>query len=227
MNLLKKTLSKTRNFIFQNYREEVLSNIICKEVEKIVAINNKKRIKILDYGSGYNPILIKKIVRKLHSKYKKTKFSTYCYDYYNKKQLKKMNNNKNIKFLKIKKLNGKNLSKFNFCLLIDVLHHIGLENKNEIYRTIKILKKKSKYLIIKDHFQYGLISNLALILMDFVGNYGDSVKIPKKYFSIKSFKTFLLKSKLKEINRINTVKYYKWYWIYFNNSKLQFISILK
>ena len=63
--------------------------------------------------------------------------------------------------------------------------------------------------------------------MDFVGNYGDSVKIPKKYFSIKSFKTFLLKSKLKEINRINTVKYYKWYWIYFNNSKLQFISILK
>lgn len=45
--------------------------------------------------------------------------------------------------------------------------------------------------------------------MDFIGNYGDDVKIPKTYFSINTFESFLKKSKLKEIKRISNKKYYK------------------
>jgi hypothetical protein len=63
--------------------------------------------------------------------------------------------------------------------------------------------------------------------MDFIGNYGDDVKIPKTYFSINTFESFLKKSKLKEIKRISNKKYYKWYWFYFNSKKLQFLSVLK
>ena len=81
--------------------------------------------------------------------------------------------------------------------------------------------------LINDHFQYGFFSNLVLVMMDFVCNYGDNVKIPTKYFSIKTFNNFIAKFNLTEIKRINDKKYYKWYWFYFNSKKLQFISILK
>ncbi len=104
-----------------------------------------------------------------------------------------MNKNSNIKFLNIKNLSNNNLIKFNFCLIVDVLHHIRLEKEKKIFNIVKKLKKKSKFLIIKDHFKYGFFSNLALIIMDFVGNYGDNVKIPKTYFSVSKFENFLSK----------------------------------
>ena len=225
--ILKKILSRFRKAVFKDYREEILSKTICKEIKKIENINKKKVVKILDYGSGYNPILIKKILKKLKYKYKKTKFSAYCYDFYNKAELKKMNKDISIKFINIRNLKNINKSKFNFCLIIDVLHHVGLNENKKISKIIKIVRKKSKIIIIKDHFQYGFFSNVALILMDFVGNYGDNVKIPRRYFSIKTFDNFITKFNLTEIRRINDKKYYKWYWLYFNSRKLQFISILK
>ena len=225
--IFKKILSKFRKVIFKDYREEILSKTICKEIEQIENINKKKIVKILDYGSGYNPILIKKILKEFKYKYKKTKFLIYCYDFYNKAELKKMNMNKNIKFFNIKKLANINKTKFNFCLIIDVLHHVGINENKKISKIMTIIRKKSKILIIKDHFQYGFFSNLVLVMMDFVGNYGDNVKIPTKYFSIKTFNNFIAKFNLTEIKRINDKKYYKWYWFYFNSKKLQFISILK
>ena len=127
----------------------------------------------------------------------------------------------------IKNLSNKHKTRYNFCLIIDVLHHIGLEKNIKIHNITKKLKKISKFLIIKDHFQYGFISNLTLIFMDFFSNYGDGTKIPKIYFNIKTFENFISKLKLKEIKRITDKKYYKWFWFYLNNEKFQFISILK
>tara|TARA_B100001013_G_C24595943_1_gene436750 strand:+ start:378 stop:1076 length:699 start_codon:yes stop_codon:yes gene_type:complete len=225
--IFKKTLSKFRKLIFKNYREQVLSKIISVEIEKLQKIRKKKIIKILDFGSGYNPGLIIKIINRLTYKYKRTKFLAYCYDFYSNKELKIMNNNSNIKFLNIKSLKDNNVVQFDFCLVVDVLHHIGLVNSRKIIYVTKKLKKISKFIIIKDHFQYGFFSNLMLLLMDFIGNYGDGVKIPRIYFSIKSFEKFLSKLNLEEIKRINDKNYYKWYWFYFNSKKLQFISILK
>ena len=43
-----------------------------------------------------------------------------------------MNVKKNIKFFHVKNI-AKNKKKFDFCLVIDVLHHIGLEDNNKIY----------------------------------------------------------------------------------------------
>ena len=74
------------------------------------------------------------------------------------------------KFFHINKLKSSNI-KFNFCLIIDVLHHIGINNDNKIFIITKKLKKLSKYIIIKDHFQYGAFSNFMLIAMDFFGNW--------------------------------------------------------
>ena len=223
----KKLLSKYRKFLFSNYRGHVLSATICGEIEKLEKLKRKKVIKILDFGSGYNPIIINEIVKKLTYKYKNTKFIAYCYDFYTARELKIMNTNPIIKFFNINSLSNNKVNKFNFCLAIDVLHHIGLYNSRKIFEIVKKLRKRFKFLIIKDHFQYGFFSNMALIFMDYFGNYGDNTKIPRTYFTIKTFENFVSKLNLVEIKRINDKKYYKWYWFYFNSKKLQFLSIVK
>ena len=68
---------------------------------------------------------------------------------------------------------------------------------------------------------------MLLLFMDFFSNYGDGTRIPKLYFTIKSFEKLISINKLKEIKRINNKKYYKWYWPIINSKKIQFISILK
>ena len=110
---------------------------------------------------------------------------------------------------------------------MDVLHHIDIKNTNRIKKITKNLKNMSKYIFIKDHFQHGLVSNFILRLMDFVSNYSDNVKIPSIYFNITTYENFISSLKIREIKRINDISYYKWYWFFFNNKKLQFISVLK
>ena len=181
-----------RNILLKDYREKILSEVICKQIESLQNLKKKKNLKILDYGSGYNPVLIKKIIGILSTKYKKTKFVAYCYDYYDKKEILLKNKDKKIKFFHVNELKKSN-KKFNYCLIIDVLHHIGINEGNKIHNITKKLKKLSKYIIIKDHFQYGLFSNFILMVMDFIGNYFDGVKIPSIYFNKHSYKKFLRK----------------------------------
>ena len=227
LTIIKKNFSEYDRFLFKDQRDAILSKTICREIEKLENIKKRKVIKILDYGSGRKPTVIKEIIRQLTDKYKNTKFLVHCLDFYTKNELKNMNKNSNIRFQHIKELSNIKSDKFNFCLIIDVLHHIGVKNNKKIFEITKKLKKKSKYLIIKDHFQYGFFSNLALIMMDFIGNYGDNVKIPKMYFSINTFENLVKKLNLNEIKRISNKKYYKWYLFYFNSEKLQFLSVLK
>ena len=126
---------KLRNILFGNYRENVLSTIICNQIEKLGRPKNKKKITILDYGSGYNPVVINSVVKLLKSKYQNITLIAHCYDYYTNDQLKKMNVSKNIKFFHINKLKQKKIKQFDFCLLLDVLHHIGID-KNRISRIV-------------------------------------------------------------------------------------------
>ena len=47
LTIFKKKLSKTRKFIFGNYREHVLSRTICHEIEKLEKIKkNNKNIRL-------------------------------------------------------------------------------------------------------------------------------------------------------------------------------------
>ena len=62
---------KLRNILFGKYREKVLGNIICNEIEKLKDLNKKKKITIIDYGSGYNPEVINRVIKSLQTKHKK------------------------------------------------------------------------------------------------------------------------------------------------------------
>ena len=85
-----------RNILLKDYREEVISKAIFEEIQKLENIKKKKLIRIIDYGSGFNPAVIKKLIKKLSTKYKNVNFQANCYDYYNRSQINLMNKQKVI-----------------------------------------------------------------------------------------------------------------------------------
>ena len=81
--------------------------------------------------------------------------------------MKKLNKkNKNIRFAHINSI-SKNKKKYDFCLINDVIHHIGIENEKLIIQILNSLMSVSKIVLIKDHFQTGFLSNNTIRLMDF------------------------------------------------------------
>ena len=118
--------------------------------KKIIKYNKKKNIKILDYGSGFQPVLIFIIYEKLTKIYKKNIIID-CYDFYSFKQLSKLNSHKklNINFKKIS-LAKKNQTKYDFALVNDVIHHMGIQNEKLIINLLNDLLTKSKIVFMKD-----------------------------------------------------------------------------
>jgi|TARA_B100000959_G_C14882375_1_gene583120 hypothetical protein len=226
MNILSKCLYNIRLLLFYEFRENKLSEIIFKEIKDILGLNLEQNITILDFGSGKQPIIIQKLIFDLNKFYKKNLFKAECFDFYTKTEIDKLNKTSNqIQFYDLKKLRYK--KKYDFILVIDVLHHIGVEKKSKIISVLNLMKSHCKYLFIKDHFEYGFFSNKMLRIMDFVGNYYNGVTLPKKYFTQIEYDKLIDNIKLKEIKRISNIRYYKKYWLFFSNPKLQFISVLK
>ena len=82
-------------------------------------------------------------------------------------------------------------------------------------------------MIIKDHFEYNFLSRKLLQILDFFGNYQNKTNLPKKYFTRTLFNELIDKSNLKIVKSIEDKKYYPWFFLFFSNPKLHFISILK
>ncbi len=87
------------------------------------------------------------------------------------------------KWQKYKKFNGQDIpfenESFDFAMFCDVLHH-DQKNAGDLLAEAK---RVSKYILIKDHFEYGFFSRTTLRAMDWVGNYAYDVAIPKRYYS--------------------------------------------
>ena len=116
---------------------------------------------------------------------------------------------------------------YDFVIISDVLHHMDIENLNLIKDTIKKLKLRSKYLIIKDHFQYGFFSNQIIRLMDFFGNLNSNIRTPKKYFSKENFTNLIENLNLKIKYEILDNRYHPNFLPIFNNPKYHFIYLLE
>ena len=80
----------------------------------------------------------------------------------------------------------------------------GGELKNLIIK----LQNKAKFVLIKDHFQYGFFSNLTIRVMDFLGNYFNDVPPPNKYFNKSSFNSLLKISNFKIVEKVNPDEVY-------------------
>ncbi len=225
MKFLNNLLFFLRKFIFKNYREDVIVKILKKEI-KIIQNNKPKSypIHIMDFGSGMQPYVINKVINELNSENSEN-YSVECYDFYDEDILKNLNSDKNIKFFHLNKLDYK--KNYDIVIIIDVLHHIGLESTKDIKKILSKISNVTDYIIIKDHFEKNILSRVLLILMDFIGNFHNNVKIPKIYFKKDQFNNLINDLKLIEIKRIADIYYYKQIWLFFRNPDLQFISILK
>ena len=220
--LTKLLLKKLRTKFLREKREKILSE---KYFNIIKTLKLKKNIKILDYGSGFQPIIILNLIKKL----KKSGYNSkvICADFYKKKHLTKLNKkNNSIQFVNLKELKKFNL-KFDIVIISDVLHHINIENISYLKKIFYTLSQRSNYILLKDHFEYGIISRNILRLMDFIGNYYNEVSIPKKYFTKDKLNNLINQAGLKVIKRIEDVKIYSYLFLFFANPKYQFIYILK
>lgn len=133
---------------------------------------------------------------------------------------------KKIKYISLSKWNYKNYKKkkFDIIILIDVLHHIGI---NKSYKILNELSQISKYILIKEHFEYGFISRQLLRLADFYGNYAQNVNVPNIYFSKNSWEKLVKNKKLNLFYFEKNVQQHKGLFNYILNPKHHFISIIK
>lgn len=125
---------------------------------------------------------------------------------------------------------GKNIpfedKKFDVAILCDVLHH----DFEHVQQILSEAYRVAKFVIIKDHFEYGFVSRQTLRLMDFIGNWGYGVSVPKRYFSKQTYQQLIdANPSITEHLRICPIPLYQHNFI-FNlicPGKLQYISVLK
>ena len=223
IKLMKHFLKILRNIFVGDYRSKLLSEIIVKTILKYSV--KSEVIRIMDYGSGFQPKVIHFVYKQLKHTYNKNVIIC-CYDAYNSQDLEKLNQNKDIIFNKIENVDL-DKANYDFCLLSDVLHHIGVEKVSELKNLINNLQNKARFVLIKDHYQYGYFSNYTLRVMDFLGNYFNNVKTPHTYFTKRSFKYLLQLTNSTIVEEILNIKLYQSYFLYMSNPKFNFIYLIK
>ena len=72
---------------------------------------------------------------------------------------------------------------FDIVLFCDVLHHV----RTNTQALLKEAAVAGRLVVIKDHFEYSIFSRIMLWAMDFLGNWGYGVSLPKRYFTRQSF----------------------------------------
>ncbi len=114
---------------------------------------------------------------------------------------------------------------FDAELLVDVLHHAEAQLEPLLQEAARV----GRFLVIKDHFEFGLYSRLLPKVMDIVGNWGYGVSVPKRYFSPHRFEQLIGRHQLRELRRIPSIQLYdhlplvKW----ILRPQWQFISVLQ
>ena len=223
-NLIANCNRSLRTLLLGSFRQQKIANEIVKLIFKFKI---KKKINILDFGSGYfKPSLAELVLDQFEKRNTYPNFI--CADFYNKKEIIRLNKNYKIQHINLRDLTNTK-QKFDYCIVSDTLHHVkkGVNDLKYLSQILIDLKKKTKYIIIKDHFEYNYFSRTLLQILDFLGNYQNKTNLPKKYFTPKTFNQLMNLSNLKILYLNDKISYYPWYFIFFNSRKLHFITILK
>jgi hypothetical protein len=118
----------------------------------------------------------------------------------------------------------KSSEEFDLAIVIDVLHHAPEQDQAKILRS---LVEVSRYVLVKDHFEYGFISRHILRLADWYGNYAYGVSIPKRYFDKKRWSTLIESAGLRELKIKTNVRVHEGLFGLIIPPRHHFISILQ
>jgi hypothetical protein len=114
--------------------------------------------------------------------------------------------------------------RFDIAIVLDVLHHAPESEQAFILRDLGLV---SRYVLVKDHLEYGFVSRQLLRLADWYGNYAYGVAIPKRYFNTSRWDNIVLAAGLREIRRIPTVRVHNGLFGLVIRPRNHFISILR
>ena len=212
-NKYNKTFVGLSNFIRSICGGDRLNRItkIINELLTQAYFKKNRTLKILDFGCGSM-----EISKKLQNK-------NYVKQIVGSDIFKHSYESKKIVYVNYDELFRKN-EKFDIIFIVDVLHHIGIE---DAHKTIRKLSKLSDNIIIKDHFEHGYFSRQLLRFVDFYANYGYGVNIPKKYFDKISWKKTLIKSSCREIFHHKNFQQHDGLFNLILNKKHHFVSLIK
>lgn len=186
-SFLDRLLIRAHKRLSHNRRVEILANSFSSQIKKL-SQGIDSPIKILDVGCG-DMSIAKRI-----SQSQENAVIT-CADIYPRPDDQGEDSELWSRYIQLKGTAIETDEKFDFVLLSDVLHHI--ETQAEVIRLLQSCSKISRYVIVKDHFEYGPITRSILRAMDFLGNYGYGVSVPAKYFTKDSFDSTLESSGLR------------------------------
>ena len=202
--------SDTVRTIFKGDRLRRISKKL-QQISKEYSHKKNKRIVIVDYGCG--SMEISKRLQK--SKYIKKIIGTDIFDFSFRE--------KKLSYLAYKDF-SKSKIKADLIIIVDVLHHVGIDKANQILNN---LSKTSKNIVVKDHFEHGFFSRHLLRFVDFYANYAYGVKIPKKYFDEISWQNQIKKTKFKEKKLIKNFQQHDGLFNFILSKKHHFVSILE
>jgi len=132
-----------------------------------------------------------------------------------------------ITYIEVKEYDGKTIpyeaDSFDTVMVIDVLHHT--DNPSEIVK--ELARVSSKYVIIKDHVQSGLVSYLKLRAMDYVGNAHYHVRLPYNYQTSNQWKKIFKVNGLKVVEMEQHLNLYTGLFHLLFDRNLHFIAVLE
>ncbi len=112
---------------------------------------------------------------------------------------------------------------FDVTICVDVLHHIGISQAPGVLRE---LGRVSRFVVIKDHFEYGFISRQLLRLADWYGNYAYGVNVPDRYFDPVAWQEIVAAAGMDEIQLTCPVRIHDGFFGWIILPKNHFVSIL-
>ena len=133
------------------------------------------------------------------------------------------------KWRKYRRFDGTTLpfedASFDVVLFSDVLHHCMPQSEGLLREAARV----GRHVVVKDHFERGWYSRQMLRLMDFVGNYGYGVELPKRYFTPESFREACKSAGLRELRLLDNVDLYLDFpvWRFLLRKSWQFVAILE
>lgn len=180
-------LINTHKKLSHSSRIEILAHEFANLIKNLQTNEKILKPRILDVGCGDMTLAeqVEKIVGKCILK---------CADIHPCSQELK---NQDVRWAKYTQFDGRNIpfddDSVDFLIFSDVLHHVPDSLRTELLTSAA---RVSKYILIKDHFEYGWFSRQALRAMDWVGNYSYGISIPEKYFDRHSFNETLSSANL-------------------------------
>ena len=198
-----------------SHRIDLLSGLFAGLIKKYLG---EKKLKCLDVGTG-DMVIAEHIAKRLPNS------SWVCTDLYELSEEFKAQE----RWQKYIAFNGKDLpfenNQFDVIVFSDVLHHTG-ENLEPLLNEAQ---RVGKYILIKDHYEYGWYSRMMLKAMDIFGNWAYKVTIPEHYLSPKKANIIFSNMGLECLEEISSIELYDHLPIIRSvlKSKWQFITLLK